>query len=66
MLWSPVWGMRYPYPCITVRLPRMLPGFVKSYQVREIGTRRGRRNTRLTLFIPLWGSWHTSRTRALK
>lgn len=50
---------------LIVKLPRMLPGFVKSYQDQTLRTREGRRGTDLTLFLPLVpiGRPHTSRTR---
>lgn len=53
---------------VSLPIPRWLPGFVRPYQVEEIKTRKGRKNTDLTLLIPIapLGWWHTSRTRRLK
>lgn len=49
---------------LVVTLPRMLPGFVRSYQIQSLRTREGRRGSDLHLFVPVWppGRWHTSRT----
>lgn len=68
------WGIRRPFSvmcspaggfCLIVKLPRMLPGFVKPYQDQTLHTREGRRGTHLHLFIPLLplGFPHASRTR---
>ena len=66
------WGVKKPVgimfigrtASLVIRLPRMLPGFVKDYQVASLRTREGRRASNLHLFVPLIppGLWHTSRT----
>lgn len=50
---------------VTFPLPRMLPGFVKPYQVQELRTREGRRGTNLRASLPLYppGLPHAYRTR---
>lgn len=52
---------------LTVPLPRWLPGFVKSYQVDELRTRSGRRDSDLHALIPLFppGLPSAMRTRCL-
>jgi hypothetical protein len=39
---------------VTFPLPRMLPGFVRSYQVQSLRTREGRRESDLHAMIPLY------------
>lgn len=76
------WGVRKPVGIIfvydverdrmtaslVVRLPRMLPGFVRPYQIQSLRTREGRRESDLTLFVPIVppGRWHASRTMRLR
>lgn len=54
--------------CFAFPLPRMLPGFVRSYQMQSLRTREGRRESDLTGFLPLYppGLPHFSRTRRLR
>jgi hypothetical protein len=53
---------------ISFPLPRWLPGFVKSYQVQELRTRKGRKGSDLhgtiSLYPPGWPSAY--RTRRLR
>lgn len=51
---------------IVVPLPRMLPGFVRPYQVQSMRTRAGRRESDLRMVIPLLPPGLPSASRTMR
>jgi hypothetical protein len=51
---------------VTVPLPRMLPGFVKPYQVQSLRMRDGRRKSDLSLTVPLFPPGWPSAYRTIR